>query len=193
MSESVSLRCRAEWPRTRRAGSIHFDGWGGFIASEFFPGDNLTWCGVFASGRLVACQSRQRLEYVIPHVSPSGITGAPAVSRTVSRPELREIGEKAVRTLADKPHGAFFVDFKGDAENQPRVTEVNGGRFGTTIHFYTEAGFNFPELLVRVAFGELDPDAAPIVDPIEAGTYWLRTLDCGPVLVHQRDLPTPIE
>src|SRR5262249_35980749 len=55
-------------------------GWGKMIASEFLRGRNLTWCSIFHEGELVACQGRERLEYVLPHVSPSGITGAPAVS-----------------------------------------------------------------------------------------------------------------
>lgn len=195
----ASLPCRAL--RHASAWVDHWNGWGYFIASEFLPGRNLTWCGLFDRGTLIACQSRERLEYVIPHVSPSGITGAPAVSRTVGDPALRQVGEAAVRALhapmpgdelaagdghAAGPHGVFFVDLKEDAGGTARVTEVNGGRFGTTIHFYTEAGCNFPHLLVKLAYDEPIPDA-PLIDPIAPNTYWIRTLDCGPALV--RDLP----
>jgi carbamoyl-phosphate synthase large subunit len=160
----------------------HHRGWGHFIASRFLPGRNLTWCGLFRDGRLLAAQTRERLEYVIPHVSPSGITGAPAVTRTVAEPVLHRVGEAAVRIISPRPNGAYFVDFKEDAEGQPRITEINAGRFGTTIHFYTAAGCNFPYLLVRAAFGE-PIDGAPLVDPIPVGTYWIRTLDCGPALI----------
>ena len=164
----------------------HHDGWGKFMASEFLPGDNLTWLSVWADGTLWGSQTRERLEYVIPHVSPSGITGAPAVCRTVTRPEVREAGEAAVRaTCGDAPHGIFFVDLKCDVAGAPRVTEINSGRFGTTIHFYTAAGFNFPELALQLCLGQLP--AAPRIDPITAGTYWLRTLDCGPVLMPGED------
>lgn len=164
----------------------HWRGWGGFIASEFLPGRNLTWLGLFFDGRLVACQGRERLEYVIPHVSPSGITGAPAVSRTVSRGDLSRTGEAAIRALDPRPHGPYFVDMTEDGEGTPRVTEINAGRFGTTIHFYTEAGFNFPWLLADLAFDGA-PDGSSVVDPIEPDTYWLRTIDCGPALVRGLD------
>ncbi len=166
----------------------HHHGWGGFIASRFLPGRNLTWCGLFQHGALMACQARERLEYVIPHVSPSGITGAPAVSRTIADARVRRIGEAAVRALPGEAHGIFFADLTEDEEGQPRVTEINAGRFGTTIHFYTEAGCNFPHLAVRLAFGEPIPEA-PLVDPIPPGVYWLRTLDCGPVLARDLDGP----
>jgi len=119
-------------------------------------------------------------------VSPSGITGAPAVSKTVSRSDIKTTGENAVRAITERPHGPFFVDMTEDAEGTPRVTEINGGRFGTTIHFYTAAGFNFPWTLVRLAFGE-SIEGAPIVDPILPDTWWLRTIDCGPVLARGLD------
>ena len=166
----------------------HHRGWRGFIASRFLPGRNLTWCGLFQDGRLVVAQTRERLEYVIPHVSPSGITGAPAVSRTVVYPQVRATGEAAVRALPGTAHGVFFVDMTEDEDGRPRVTEVNAGRFGTTIHFYTEAGCNFPYLAVRLAFGE-SIENAPLIDPIPPGRYWLRTLDCGPVLARDLDGP----
>ncbi len=176
----ASLPCRD------RAGAVawidYWQGWGKMIGSEYLPGDNLTWMGVFHRGTLVASQARQRFEYVIPHVSPSGITGAPAVCRTVRRPDVNDIGERAVGAVDAEPHGIYFVDLKGDVENAPRVTEVNVGRFGTTIHFYTEAGFNFPELAADLALGRI-PDPLPGRDVLPADLTWVRTLDCGPVLV----------
>ena len=164
-----------------RAWVQHHDGWGLFMASEFLPGDNLTYLCVWREGVLWASQTRKRIEYVIPHVSPSGITGAPAVCHTVDRPEVDVIGEATVRAVCPNPHGIFFVDLKSDAAGQPRVTEINSGRFGTTMHFYTAAGYNFPELAVDLALGRL-PDA-PVRNPVNNDTYWIRTLDCGPVLL----------
>lgn len=165
-----------------RAWVEHHRGYGQFLASEFLPGDNLTWLSVWHQGTLWASQSRQRLEYVIPHVSPSGVTGAPAVARTVNRPEVRAAGEAAVRAVCDEPpHGIFFVDLKADRQGVVRVTEINAGRFGTTLHFYTEAGFNFPELALELCFHRLP--RSPMHEPIPADTYWIRTLDCGPVLL----------
>ncbi|MBD90864.1 MAG: hypothetical protein CL940_11030 [Deltaproteobacteria bacterium] len=174
----ASLPCRTigqalEWVN-------YWSGWEGMIASEYLPGDNLTWMGLFQRGELVMSQGRRRLAYVIPHVSPSGITGAPAISETVNDPELNRIGEAAVRAIDPEYHGVGFVDLKGDTSGAPRVTELNAGRFGTTHFFYTAAGANFPEALVRLAMGER-PEV-PKRDPLPAGLTWIRTLDAGPVL-----------
>lgn len=178
----AALPCRDEG--VAHAWVLHHRGYGHMVACEFLPGRNLTWMSAWQEGRLLAAASRERLEYVLPHVSPSGVTGAPAVTRTVRRRDVADIGERAVRALDSMPHGVYFVDLKEDEVGCPRVTEINAGRCGTTIHFYTEAGFNFPWLLVCLAAG-LDLSWLPASphDVVEDDLYWVRTLDCGPVLV----------
>ena len=158
----------------------YWRGWGEMAASEYLPGDNLTWMGLFDRGELIASQGRRRLAYVIPHVSPSGITGAPAISETIHDDEVNRLGLAAVKAIDPSYHGVAFVDMKGDAEGQPRITEVNAGRFGTTHFFYSAAGANFPEYLLRLAAGEtLD---VPKSNVLPEGLVWIRTLDAGPVL-----------
>jgi predicted ATP-grasp superfamily ATP-dependent carboligase len=166
----------------------YWEGWGKMAASEFLPGRNLTWLGVFDRGRLIASQCRERDAYVIPHVSPSGITGAPAISHTVHRADINAIGPQVCRAIDPAFHGPAFVDFKEDGEGEPRVTEINVGRFGTTFHFYSAAGANFAELVLRLAFGESLPGWVSQYDVLPAGLYWIRTLDAGPVLTDERRL-----
>ncbi len=175
----AALPCRE--PSVACAWIEHHHGWGHMAASEYLPGANLSWMALFDAGTLIAAGCRQRLEYVLPHVSPSGITGAPAVSRTVRRPDVAEIGEAAVRAIDDRAHGVYFVDLKEDAAGSPRVTEINAGRCGTTVRAYVEAGCNFPWMLVQLARGDqLDPPADALA-AVEVDVYWVRTLDCGPV------------
>jgi len=182
----ASLPCKE--PGVAQAWVEHHGGYGLMMASEFLPGDNLTWLCVWHEGKLWASQTRQRLEYVIPHVSPSGVTGAPAVARTVRRPEVAAAGEVAVRAVnPGPPHGIFFVDLKADRQGVPRVTEINSGRFGTTMHFYSAAGYNFPELALEICLGNLPGRA--VTDPVAEDTYWIRTLDCGPVLLPGSAVP----
>lgn len=161
----------------------YWDGWGKMIASEYLPGDNLTWLGVWKAGRLVASQGRERDAYVIPHVSPSGITGAPAISHTVHREDINRLGPDACLAVDPGFTGAAFVDFKGDREGNPRITEINIGRFGTTHHFYSVAGANFPQLVLHLALGRELPGWVKQHDVLPPDLYWVRTLDAGPVLV----------
>jgi carbamoyl-phosphate synthase large subunit len=161
----------------------HHRGWGRMAASEYLPGANLTWMAAYARGQLLCCAQRERLEYVLPHVAPSGITGAPAVSRTIDRDDVHLLGVQAVAALDAAPHGVYFVDAKEDGAGMPRVTEINAGRCGTTVHFYTEAGCNFPWTLARLALGRDVPMLPQPRAAVPADLYWVRTLDCGPVLV----------
>ena len=177
----AALPCRSVAEAT---GWIQFySGWGGFIASEFLPGDNLTWLGIFDRGTLVASQGRQRDAYVIPHVSPSGITGAPAICHTISRDDINELGPRCVLSIDPGFDGVAFVDFKCDADGNPRPTEINAGRFGTTNHFYTAAGFNFPWLMALIALGRDWPEPSGRFNVLKNDLYWVRTLDAGPALL----------
>ena len=166
----------------------YWSGWGGMCASEFLPGENLTWLGVWDRGRLVASQGRQRDAYVIPHVSPSGVTGAPAISHTVVREDINELGQQTCLAIDPSFTGPAFVDFKVDGAGVPRITEINVGRFGTTHHFYTVAGANFPQLVLSLALGESLPGWVKPCDVLAEGFYWVRTLDAGPILTTDREL-----
>lgn len=181
----AALPCRT--PLEAMGWIAFHDGYGNFIASEFLPGENLTWLGLFRHGRLVTSQGRQRDAYVIPHVSPSGITGAPAICHTVHRDDLNGLGLRCVLAVDPAFDGVAFVDFKAAADGTLRPTEVNAGRLGTTHHFYTAAGANFPWWMLRIAFGEDLPDL-PESDVLPADLYWIRTLDAGPALIRKADL-----
>lgn len=166
----------------------YWKGWGLMTASEFLPGRNLTWLGVFSKGKLIASQGRERDEYVIPHVSPSGITGAPAISHTVNRDDINQMGPRAVLATDPEYTGPAFVDFKEDGQGLPNVTEINVGRLGTTHHFYTAAGANFPELLLRMTLGQTLPAWVQPYNVLPEDLYWIRTLDAGPVLATKEEI-----
>ncbi len=166
------------------SGWIDFhNGWGNFLASEYLPGKNLTFLGIYHKGRLVMSQARQRDAYVIPHVNPAGITGAPAVSHTIHDRDVNDLGERATLAIDPGFTGAGFVDFKVSSDGRILPTELNAGRFGTTHQFYTAAGANFPYCLLKLAFNEPLPPYVRMHDVLPADLYWIRTLDAGPMLV----------
>jgi carbamoyl-phosphate synthase large subunit len=155
------------------------------VASEYLPGENLTFLALMRHGRLVTSQGRQRDAYVIPHVSPSGITGAPAICHTVQRADLNDLGLRAIQAIDPGFDGAAFVDFKAAADGRILPTEINAGRLGTTHHFYTAAGVNFPWLWLQLALGEALPPDLPRFDALPPDLWWVRTLDAGPVLLRK--------
>ena len=71
----------------------------------------------------------------------------------------------------------------------PCVTEINIGRFFTTSNFFAAAGSNMPHSFVRLAFGDELP-SLPVYNAVPQDIYWIRLIDKGPVLVHEKEFRT---
>lgn len=157
-----------------------------FMGSEMLPGREFAYQSLWAGGRLVVGQARERLEYLYGHLTPSGQTSTPAVARTVAEPEIDELACAAIRALDPVPNGIYCVDIKEAATDGPKVTEVNAGRFFTTSNFFAAAGVNMPEMYVKLAMGEEVADVGTA--PLPAGLYWIRMVDMGYKLVSEDEL-----
>jgi len=158
--------------------------YGDFMASEFLPGPEFAWQSLWYEGELITSQARERIEYIFGNLTPSGQTSSPSVARTVNRDDVNEAGIAAVRAVMDVPHGVFCVDMKESADHQPKITEINCGRFFTTSNFFPHAGLNMPAMYVELALtGALSGPRPPQFDPLPADLYWVRMIDMGYKLV----------
>ena len=157
-------------------------GWGDFMACEFLPGREFAFQSVWKEGELITSAARERLEYVFGNLMPSGQSSSPSVARTVCREEVNDIATKAVLAVDEDATGVFCVDMKENGEGVPCVTEINAGRFFTTSNFFTMLGVNMPYLYVLQALGE-DVPRLPKHNAVPDNCYWIRLMDCGPVMV----------
>lgn len=146
-----------------------------YMVAELLPGPTVTYQALFDTGRLVASQLRRRLAWT------NGDRGSCRIGETFSDPATQRIAEKAVAAVDILPHGIYGVDMMLDASGSPRVTEINIGRFFTTVEFFATAGLNFPELFARIAFGEKVEH--PGANPLHDGLQWHRSMDAQPRLV----------
>jgi carbamoyl-phosphate synthase large subunit len=121
--------------------------------------------------------------------SPTGVTGVTGLAKTVARGDLDEIARQAILAIDPRPHGIFGVDLKENAEGVPCPTEINIGRFFTTIQFFTELGLNMPDLYVRLAMGEA-VTVEHKLNPLPSEVYWVRSMDAQPRLLRESDVPT---
>ena len=153
-----------------------------FMVSEFLPGAEFAYQSLWQDGELIAGQTRERVEYLYGHLTPSGQTSTPSVARTVARPDVDALAQDAVRSLDALASGVFCIDIKEDRSGVPKVTEINAGRFFTTSNFFAAAGLNMPDMYVRVAMGESVERLGS--SPLEPDIYWIRMVDMGYVLVH---------
>ncbi|HMD78922.1 MAG TPA: hypothetical protein VKF39_02945 [Nitrososphaerales archaeon] len=161
------------------------------ILQEYLPGRNVAWDSVWKDGRLFTSYARERLEYPFKHISPSGITGTPSVARTVHDRKINDVSVSAVRALGKSPNGAYSVDLKESTTGVFCVTEVDAGKFHTTMPLWGLAAFkilrmpwyaNLADLYVRIGLGEEIPGSITQTNLIPAGYYLLRDMDVGAFL-----------
>jgi glutathione synthase/RimK-type ligase-like ATP-grasp enzyme len=152
-------------------------GWGTFTAAEVLSAETVAWQSVWHHGRLVAGQSKRRLRWANAKNVPSGIGGSAAISETVSDPAVSDAAIAAIATIDTEPHGAWGVDFAYDKHGVLNPTEINLGRFFTTVDFFAAAGLNLPDLLCNPSEG------AALHDPLPPGLLWIRGMDRAPKLV----------
>jgi glutathione synthase/RimK-type ligase-like ATP-grasp enzyme len=162
-----------------------------FIIQEYLPGRNIAWDSLWKAGELVTSYSRERLEYPFKHISPSGITGTPSVSRVIHDQRLNEAAQRAVRAIDDQPDGAYSVDVKESVDGKPCITEVDSGKFHSTMplwgyiavrHLGLPEYANLADLYVRLGMGEEIRDLPPKTDLLPEGYYLLRDMDVGAYL-----------
>ncbi len=100
-----------EWIKYWKSRNVNWE----FIAQEHLPGRNIAFHSLWKEGELVTSMARERLEYIYAYLAPSGITGTPAVQRTVHDDEVNRVGTEAVLSIDSKFSGIASVDLKENA------------------------------------------------------------------------------
>lgn len=161
-----------------------------FIAQQNLSGRNLAFHSLWKDGELVTSMARERLEYIYPHLAPSGITGTPAVQKTIHDERVNKIGTEAVLAIDSNFNGIACVDLKENDEGVPCATEINAGRMFTTSYFFSFASkvlrsdyyANIPYLYLKLAYKEKIP-RIPKFDILPENVYWIRHIDAPAKLV----------
>lgn len=169
------------------------NGWGSFIAAEVLSKETVTWLSVWYRGELIVAQGRKRHGWAHSALSPSGVTGVTKVGETFSSEIVDQIGERSCRAVSVVPHGVYGVDMTYDFCGIPNPTEINIGRFFTTVQFFAEAGLNMPVILKNLClYNGRKPDVKKY-NPLPDGLLWLRAMDCLPILATEADIKRQVE
>jgi len=161
-----------------------------FIAQERLPGRNIGFHSLWKNGELITSMARERIEYIYPNLAPSGVTGTPAIQRTIHDKIVNKIGTEAVLAIDPNFQGIACVDLKDNKEGTPCATEINAGRMFTTSFFFSYASkalrkdyfANIPYLYIKAAYNEKMPKM-PQYDTLPKGVYWIRHIDAPAKLV----------
>lgn len=165
-----------------------FDGWGRFTAAKSLTGQSVTWLSIWHEGELVVAQSRRRHKWGFSDRAVSGVTGVTEVAETISHPDVDRVAQDAIHTIDNRPHGLFGVDMTYDHDGWPNPTEINIGRFFTTVYFFTKAGLNMPKIYCDIALDGNFPSLQKRINPLPDGLVWIRGMDVEPVLTTRSEL-----
>jgi len=163
------------------------NGWGRYTAAERLTDKTVTWMGLYFKGELIVGQGRKRLYWEYSKKTQSGVTGMTGTGITTSDKIITQTAINSIFAIDENPHGIFSVDMTYDKKGKPRLTEINIGKFFTTHHFFTEAGINFPEIYLDLAFGK-KVKYKNLINPLKDDLYWIRGIDCEPKLIYKKEI-----
>lgn len=165
-----------------------FRGWGQFTAAKRLTSATITWLSIWHHGHLVVAQTRRRRSWNFGNRTLSGVTGITGVAETCSDPVVDQVAEAAIRAVDSAPHGVFGVDMTYDDNGWPNPTEINVGRFFTTVYFFTRAGLNLPEIYCDIGIDGRFPNLENRLNPLPNGLVWIRGMDVEPAMTSLDEL-----
>lgn len=158
-------------------------GWGNFMAAELLSKETVSWESVWSNGKLVAAQLRKRLYWEFSNLTVSGVTGITGASETATEPGSQRVAHEAVMAIDPEPHGIMGVDLAFDRDGNPKVTEINAGRFMSGgVILFAQSGFNFPYVAAKTGMGETVDGSMKMTNPFPDGMVCVRGLDIEPVI-----------
>jgi carbamoyl-phosphate synthase large subunit len=162
-----------------------------FIASEFLPGRNMACKLLYFNGKLLRSACAERVNYIMAKVAPSGITGNTSFGRLLNEPNLVEQSiaaiEKIAANLGTSLNGIFTVDYKEDAQGNPKITEINIRHvaFNSSI---AAGGANLPMDTLTALFLKDPTEMETIHYEFEEGLIFVRDVDGYPIVMKESDL-----
>ncbi len=158
-----------------------------WMVAEALPGDTVTVQQLWHQGTLISSQQRMRFSWANAKNAPTGVSGSTGIGMTSSHKEPDEVAMKAIRSVDFRaPNGLYGVDMVWDMVSEPKVTEINAGRFFTTnSEFFGSLAGNWREnmayLYTLIGAGGSVPEK-PLINALPSGKKWIRGMDVRPVL-----------
>lgn len=160
---------------------------GSYLMSDVLPGGNYACNLLYKDGNLLQHAIYERLEYFMPQLSPSGITGNISIGKLINDDLVLKNSKEAIKIIEQKSNtkanGIYTVDLKGDDKNNPLITEINLRHTAATSSF-AQGGCNMAEFQILATLGleNLIPEQEIIFNP---NNRLLRDIDGIPVYLNE--------
>jgi len=162
-----------------------------FIASKYLPGRNLACKLLYFNGELIRSACAERVNYIMPNASPSGITGNTSFGRLLNEFSVFKTAKEGLEVLFEKTgakkHGLFTVDLKEDEKGKPLITEVNVRHIAFTACFAL-AGANLVEDSIRLLCGDSTFDRKFKLYEFKDNPVFFRGVDSLPFVLKESQL-----
>ena len=162
-----------------------------FIATEYLPGRNMACKMLYFDGELKRTACAERVNYIMAKVAPSGVTGNTSFGRLINEPQLVQLSEEALESIASDLdtdlNGIFTIDFKEDVKEDPKITEINIRHVAFTSSI-AKGGANLPKDTIEWMF-KTDRSAMKRIDyTYKEPLIFLRDVDSEPIVMREADL-----
>jgi hypothetical protein len=164
------------WMRHWRQFDVSDQDW---MLQERLSGKDLSWTGVYKDGQLVAYGMKERLRLLGADRSPAKIASTATLQVTVDRKDLHDTAQRVIGALQGTPNGVFMCDMRENSVGQPKLTEINAGRFGTTSMHWHFARCSLVGAYIHAGLGR---EELPL-QKCEPGVAWAREMDAGAMKV----------
>lgn len=162
-----------------------------FMVAEYLPGRIYAWNSVWKDGKLILCQSIERLRYHQSNAAETSLGIGTSVIRTISNSTVTKIGKQAVIALDSVPDGLFAVDMTENSKGVLCVTEVNAGRFVTTsTMLFEKTKCYLPWYALQLFFGK-QIKLKKSINPIKPNLYLVGGRLGEPKLFTSRQIKVP--
>lgn len=158
-----------------------------FMISEYLPGREIAWQGIFNEGELITSFSRERVDYLFGSQMPSGQSSTPSVSKYYNSKKMNVHIFSFINRIDKKPHGIFGIDMKENEKGELKVTEINAGRFYTTSLFPKALGLNLPSIYLSQIFNKNTTLNTKLNIDDTRDFYQIRSIDFEPIIYSKRE------
>lgn len=162
-----------------------------FIATEYLPGRNMACKMLYFDDDLKRTACAERVNYIMAKVAPSGVTGNTSFGRLINEPELVQLSEEALEKISSdletELNGIFTVDFKEDANGNPKITEINIRHVAFTSSI-AAGGANIPLDTLSALFSEDNTTMERLDYTYDEPMIFLRDVDSEPIVMKETEL-----
>jgi carbamoyl-phosphate synthase large subunit len=160
-----------------------------FMISEYLPKDDYHYFSLWNNGEMVIGKAIKRIRYCCAKYSVTGTSSSPSLCVLIKSQNLDTIAQNIIKAIDPDAQGLFGIDFKGDVDNNPKITEINIGRFPRINYIFNlTPGGNIAKRFVEIGMNAINVGKSTDSQYPSYKYFLVRDFDTEPVLITNQEL-----